>query len=138
MIDIVGRVRWVRDRVNALFGLAAATLQLQETGGTITTTGAEQDVYRVETPLGVFEPNVVQIDCTANTAAETIRVRVYYRISSAVGAALIKKDEMVFAGAQDPALKNIELEPNRFGVQVTLQRLAGAALNYPWCALFRS
>lgn len=138
MIDIAGRLRWVRDKINHIFDVVNAILPLQETGGTITTTGAVQDVYRVETPLGVFEPNVVQIDFTANTVAETIRVRVYYRVSSAAGALLIKKDEMVFAGVQDPALKNIELEPNRFGVQITLERLAGGALNYPWCAFFRS
>lgn len=138
MIDIVGRARWVRDKVNALFALADATLQLQETGGTITTTGAEQEVYRVETPLGVFEPITLQIDFSENTAAETIRIRVYYRVDPATGADFIKKDEMVFAGVQDPKLKNIELEPNRLGVRVTLERLVGGAKDYVWAVFYRS
>lgn len=135
MIDIVGRVRWIRDKVNQLFALVNAIFTLTETGGNITTDGNEQDVYRIETPLGNFEPRVVQIDFTNNTAADSIRIRVYYRINPTGN--LIKKDEFLVTGAQDPALINVELEPNRYGIRVSMQRLAGGALSYDWCAFTR-
>ena len=130
MIDIIGTLRHIYRRANQIFDFAVATLRLQETGGTITTTGAEQDVYRNETPLGEFFPRKVVIDFTNQTAAETVVVRTYYRIAS--GGGLLKKDEETFAATQDPVIRNIELEPNRFGVQVTIERIGGAAQAYPW------
>lgn len=136
MIDLIGTLRWIYKKVNQIFSLVNALLVLQETGGSITTDGTEQEVYRVETPMGVFEPAKVQIDFSNNTAAETIRVRVRYRITG--GGAFILKDEMVFAGVQDPALKNIELEPNRHGIRVSIERLAGGAWAYEWAVFFRS
>jgi len=136
MIDLIGTLRRIWRRVDMIFDAVLATLVLQETGGTITTTGAVQDVYRNDTPMGTFEPLVVQIDFTNNTAAEIIVVSVYYRIKS--GGDLRLKDQYTFAGVQTPALKNIEVEPNRHGVQVTLQRIAGGALTYDWCVFYRS
>lgn len=107
-----------------------ALLVLTETGGTIATDGAEQDVYINDAPSGVYEPLKVQIDFTNQTAAETVVIRTYYRIIS--GGDMILKDTLTLAGAQDPELINIELEPNRFGVQVTMQRTVGIAKNYDW------
>lgn len=134
MIDIVGRVRWIRDRANQIFDLANAIFTLTETGGTITTDGSEQDVYINETPLGVFFPRKFQIDLTDMAAADTIRLRLYYRINATGNK--IKKDELSFTGVQDPALINIELEPNRFGIQITIERLAGADQDYDWAVFF--
>lgn len=140
MIDIIGTLRHMYRRVNQIFDFSTAGLQLAETGGTITTIGpgTEQDIYRVETPMGSFEPVTVILNMTNNTAAETIRVRVYYRVSATAPAGGVKQDEMIFAGVQNPALKVISLEPNRFGVRVTMELLAGAALTYLWEAHFRS
>jgi len=136
MIDLIGTLRRIHRNVGLALDLIRGLLILEETGGTLSTTGAEQDIYRVENPLGVFEPIKVQIDFTNNTAAETIRIRVYYRIAG--WGNYVMKDEMVFAGVQSPALKNVELEPNRHGIRVTLQRLAGGAQNYDWAVFYRS
>lgn len=134
MIDIVGRIRWIRDRANQIFDLVVAILTLTETGGTITTTAAEQDVYINETPAGVFNPRKFQIDLSNMAAADTIRLRVSYRINT--DGDKKKKDERQFTGVQDPTLINIELEPNRFGIQVTIQRLAGADQDYDFCVFY--
>lgn len=136
MIDPIGTLRHIYSRANQIFEMVVAILTLQETGGSITTDGAEQDLYRNETPLGVFQPLKLQIDMTAQTAAETVVVRVYYRIWG--GGGMVKKDEVTYAGAQDPDLKNVELEPNRHGVRVSLQRTAGGAQPYPWAVFYRS
>ncbi len=136
MLDLIGTLRWIKARVDMIFALVNATLTLQETGGTVTTTGAEQDVYRVAAPMGVFEPLKVQIDFTNQTAAETVVVRLYYQIA-AIGNP-IQKDEVTFAGVQAMKLKPIELEPNRHGIRVTLQRTVGGVQAYPWTVLFRN
>jgi len=121
--------------VRAIFDIVNAGLVTTETGGTITTDGTEQNVYINNTPSGVFEPLTVQLDCTNMIAGDSLRIRVYYRIVT--GGNLVKKDEYVLNGAQDPALKNIELEPNRFGTQVTMERLAGVDRAYDWSAFVR-
>ncbi len=135
MIDLIGTLRQIYRRANQIFDLSNAILVLMETGGTLTTTGAEQDVYINETPAGVYEPLKVQIDLTTLIAAEIVVIRTYYRIAPA--GALIKKDEVTFTGVQNEPLKNIELEPNRYGVQVTLERTAGAARAHKWAVLYR-
>lgn len=120
----------------ATFAIVNALLMLTETGGTVTTTGpgTEDDVYVNDAPAGVFKPLKVMIDFTNQTAAETVVVRIYYRIKSGGTARL--KDEVTFAGVQDPPLINIELEPNRFGIVVTIERTAGAAKDYDWEAFY--
>jgi len=57
-------------------------------------------------------------------------VRTNYRIIP--GGALIEQDEVTFAAAQDPDLKNIDLEPNRYGISVTIEKTAGTNRAYPW------
>jgi hypothetical protein len=119
----------------AIFDIVNASLVTTETGGTITTDGTEQDVYINNAPAGVFEPLKVQIDCTLMQAGDTIVLREKYRITP--GGAFVKKDEVTLVGVQDPELKNIELEPNRFGVEVTIQRTAGGDRDYPWAVFYR-
>jgi len=122
--------------IEAVFDLVNAILTLTETGGTVTTTGAEQDLYVNNAPSGVFDPKVVQIDFTNQTAGETVVIREKYRIKS--GGGMIKMDEVTFAGVQDPLLKNVKLEENRFGVQVTIQRTAFVVDRaYDWEALYK-
>lgn len=133
MIDLIGTLRWIKARVDQIFALVNAILTLKETGGTLNTVGVgEMDVYRVVAPMGVFKPLIVQIDFTLNGAADSITLREYYNI----GGGEILKDVWVVAGVQTDPLKNINLEPNRFGVRVTLQRTAGAAKDYRWAAFF--
>ena len=110
-------------------------LDLQLDGGTITTDGTEQDVYLNDAPAGPLENLVLQIDFTNQTAAENVVVRTYYRIKA--GGNLILDDEVAFAGVRDPALIDVELKPNRYGIRVTLERIAGAAQNYDWNLFYR-
>ena len=113
-----------------------AMLVLIETGGTVTTTGpgTEDVVYINDDPQGEYKPEKVVIDFSNQTAAETVVARLYYRIKE--GGDYIKKDIETFIGVQDPALIDIELEPNRFGVKITIERTAGAAKEYDWEAHF--
>lgn len=104
---------------------------LSETGGTVTTDGTEQNVYINNTPLGVFNPICVKIDFTDHTATETIVLRTYYRILS-IASALILQDELTYVGLVSPELININLEPNRFGVQITIEKTAGTNRDYDW------
>lgn len=115
----------------------AAVTGLTDANGTITTTGAEQNVYLNNAPVAAYEPCNVQIDFSNQTPAETCVVRRYYRIAPAGD--LIQKGELVLAGApsQGQELVNISLEPNRYGIWVSLQRLAGAALGYDWAVFYR-
>jgi len=122
--------------IEAVFDLVNAILTLTETGGTVTTDGTEQNLYINNAPAGVFDPKIIQIDFTNQTAGETVVIREYYRINSTGG--LIKKDEVTFAGVQDPLLKDVTLEENRFGVQVTIQRTAVVVDRaYDWEAVYK-
>jgi hypothetical protein len=121
--------------IDNIFSIVNALLTLTETGGTVTTDGTEQNVYINNAPSSVFDPKIVQIDFTNHTATETVVIREYYRIKS--GGGLIKKDEKTFAGVQDPLLKNVTLEPNRFGVQVTIEKTAGTNRGYDFEAVYR-
>ena len=141
MLDPIGTLRWIKNRVDMIFNLSTAQLTLQETGGTITSVapgaGAEVDIYRVEAPMGSFEPLAVQVDMTINAAADTIVFRTYYRVAG--GGNRILEDEFTVAGVADPELKTIDLKPNRHGIQVTMEATAGAGgKDYDYCVLFRS
>ncbi len=108
---------------------------LSEVSGQILTDGTEQTVYTAEAPAGIFEPRTFKIDFTNQTAAETVVIKVYYRI--AVGGNMILQSNTTFAGAQDPDLINIDLEPNRYGIRITIQNTAvGTHRVYDWEAFY--
>jgi len=107
---------------------------LEETGGTLTTDGTEQDLYINTAPAGIFRPVCVKIDFTNHTAGETVVLRTYYRI--APGGALIEQDAVTYAGVQDPLLINIDLEPNRYGISVTIEKTIGTNRAYDWESLY--
>ena len=104
---------------------------LSETGGTVTTDGTEQNVYVNAVPIGEFNPIAVTINCTAQTAGETIVLRQYYD-NAPGGAGAILVDEVTYAGLISPEMIVIDLDPNRYGVWVTIERTAGVARAYPW------
>jgi len=126
--------------VTNIFNIVNGLLVLKETGGTVTTTGpgTEDDIYINNAPAVVYKPLKVIVDFSKQTINETVVIREYYRISPAPGAALILKDEETFTGLQDPLLKNIEIEPNRYGVRVSMERTAGVAKDYDWCAFYEN
>ena len=103
---------------------------LTETGGTVTTDGTEQDVYINNAPAGVYRPIVVGIDFTDHTAGETVVLRKYRRVKT--GGGWIKFDETTYAGAQDPAGIDTVLQPNRYGVKVTMEKTVGTNRDYDW------
>ena len=116
--------------VNQIFSIVNSILTLNETGNTLTTDGAVQILWENNAPFGVFEPLVLKLDFTNQTAAETVVVRLWERI--AAGGALIEFDQQTFVGVQSPLGKYIDLKPNRFGVRITLERTAGVAKDYVW------
>lgn len=120
----------LRVDVDAIRAVTDALPVLNETGGTVTADGTEQDVYINNAPAGIFRPICVKIDFTNHTAAETVVLRVYYRINPAGG--MILQDAVIYAGIPTVALINIDLEPNRYGVRVSLEKTAGTNRAYDW------
>ncbi len=121
--------------VDQIFALVNAELVLQETGGTLTADGTEQVLVQVDPPMGVFKPTKIKTDCTNMAWGDSIILRWYERITGAPGA-WIKKDELQLDDVQIPPLRNIELEPNRHGVKVTLQQLAAPYRDFVWEYLY--
>ena len=122
-------------RLIDIFNLVNAMLVTTEAGGTLTTDGNVQDLYINNAPAGVYEPLTLLLDLTNVAAADTVQIRVLYRINPTGG--FILKDEVDFTAVQALPLKNIALEPNRYGVQVTIQRTAGADHAYDWEVIYR-
>ncbi len=126
-------------RVEDALDFLAAELTLQETGGTLTSTAAEQTLYIDNAPVGCFEPRVLFCDLDLMAAGgDQITFRVYYRIAD--GAALLLHDVQVYTGvngglANSITLIVIDLYPNRFGVRVSLQRTGGADYDFPWAVM---
>jgi len=117
--------------ISAIFALVNAILTLTETGGTVTATGllTEDNVYINNAPAGVFKPLLVTIDMSDLAGGEVATVRTRYRIEPG-GALELKGAPVIFNGVQAEPLKDIELTPNRFGVQVTIE--ATATVVFPW------
>lgn len=115
-----------------IFNLVNAILVTSETGDTITTTAAEQDMYVNNTPAGVYKPLVLKINTTNMVAGDGIVIRVFERISPT--GALELQAEKQFDGVQHEVLKKIPLYPNRHGVKTTIQRVAvtGVDKAYVW------
>jgi len=119
---------------DAIRAVTDAEAILEETGGTLTTDGNVQNLYINNLPAGVFRPICVKVDFTAHTAGETIVLRTYYRITP--GGGLIQQDELTYAGLVSPELVNIDLEPNRYGIAVTIEKTVGTNRAYPWAAYY--
>ncbi len=117
-------------RLLDIFNVVNAILELTETGGSVTTDGTEQDLYRVNIPAAVFKPLMLDLDCTNMVAGDQIELRTYYR--KVTGGNMIKQDDMVFSGPQNPASKVVELHPNRYGILVSITRLLGTDRAYQY------
>lgn len=132
--SIVAYVKGILQRANLILSQVLAIFTLKETGGTITSSGGVQDLYRVETPLGIFKPATLFIDFSNSTGAETIEIQVSYRIRAGGGPVLY--DTLVFPGVITPAVRSIALQENRFGILVTLHRTAGGAQTYDYSVFY--
>ena len=131
---VIVRSDYPVQRLIDIFNLVNAILFTTETGGTLTTDGTEQNVYINNAPSGVFWPRCVKIDFTNQTATEVVVLRLYYRIKS--GGNLILQDTVTYNGAITPPLISIDMEPNRYGVKVTIEKTAGVNRDYDWEALY--
>lgn len=120
--------------VNASFNLLNAILVTTETGGTITTDGTVQNVYVNAAPAGVFKPLVVKIDTQNMAAGHQLAVVVNYQIRP--GGVLEQAENVTFLGVQTDNIKTIHLDPNRYGIQVTLDLLAGANIDIDWEVIY--
>ena len=123
-------------RVEDANDLLEAELTLQETGGTLTSTAAEQTLYINDAPVGCFEPRVLFCDLDNMAAGgDQVTFRTYYRIAD--GGAPLLQDVQIYTGVDGGLLNSItlvviDLYPNRFGVRVSLQRTGGADYDFPW------
>ena len=133
--ELVVDVAALQEDVTDIKETTDALPTLTETGGTVTTDGTEQNVYINDVPLGVFRPVCVKVDFTDHTATETIVLRTYYRITAGVAAPILQ-DTVTFIGLVSPPLINVELEPNRFGVRVTIEKTAGTNRDYDWTSFY--
>ncbi len=132
--DLEENVTTILAGVSAAAPMSAAMGILAETGGTLTTDGNEQTIYRNNSPAGVFEPKCVKIETANQTATETIVIREYYRLSS--GGGLILHDEETYEGAIDMEEITVRLDPNRFGAEVTIEKTAGTNRDYLWEVIY--
>ena len=121
--------------IDNTFSIVNAILTLTETGGTITTNGALQSLYVNNAPAGIFQPRKLLLDFTNHVAGDTMIIRTYYRLNAA--GALIKQDEETIIGVQDPAIITIDLEDNRFGYEITIEKTLGANLTYDWEVIYK-
>ena len=125
----------VDETVDQIHAQTSAELTIQTTGGTITTTGAEQNLYYDNEPLGVFCPVVLMLDLDNMTASETIEVKVYHRMLDAGGLQLFQYATWTGLDGSLPSSRKIdklELYPNRHGYRVTLNLTAGDNIDIPW------
>lgn len=131
---VVGGLTALGKQLDLIFALVNAILVLNETGGTLTADGTEQNLVIVDPPMGNFKPAKVKVDCTNMAWGDSIILRWYERIEGSGG--WIQKDEMQLDNVQVPPLVNTELEPNRHGVRITLEQTAGTLRDYTWEYLF--
>lgn len=115
----------ILDTVNGIYDIVNSILITSETGGTVTTTGTEQDLYINNIPAGAYKPIVLNLDCTNMVAGDAITLKCYKRVSATGN--LIQDEELSYIGAQVPALKEITLSPTRHGIRTTITRIAAAA-----------
>lgn len=136
MIDLIGRLRVIRQWIESIYAIGNAIFRLNETGGTLdpAALNTEYTLCIINTPLGSFKPLKVKIDTREMTWGDTTIVKWWERIES--GGDWVEKDEEEFDGPQDivplSPMKNIHLEPNRFGIKITLEQKAGTLRDYPW------
>jgi len=136
--SVLERTEYLMDELDvqalAIANLENSVLVLTETGATLTTDGTEQNVYINNAPTGIYAPKKINIDFTNQTATETVVIKEYYRIKT--GGNFILHDEVSFAGLQDPQLISVDLNENRYGIKVTIEKTAGVNKDYDYEAVY--
>ncbi len=116
--------------VDAVRAVTDAQGVLEETGGTLTTDGTEQNVYINNAPAGVYEPRWFNINFANHTITEAVTIKVYYR--NVDGGGWVQDDSQAFVGVPVNLLISVALKPNRFGTRVTAEKTAGTNRAYVW------
>lgn len=134
-VNTKGRLKKARNNTDYMFDMLNAEETHQETGGTFTADGTEQNIIINNAPLGVFKPRFVYLNLDNMAAGDTIEVKEYYRIASAGNLELI--DVNTYTGADGGLLGGrklirLTLSDNRYGMKVTLQQTAGVNRDYTW------
>lgn len=132
--DLDADVVLLQADVDAIEAIVEAEAILEETGGELTTDGTAQTIYINNAPAGVFRPICVLIDFANQTVTETVVVRELYRIAPA--GPLTVHDEDTFVGVVTNPIVKIELSPNRYGVQVIIEKTAGTNRAYDWTVFY--
>lgn len=133
--DTTSVIAIIKKIYETAISLVNSILTLTETGDTLTTDGTEQNIYINNAPAGIYDPKIIQVDFTNHTITEKVIIREYYRIKS--GGNFVMLDEVGFVGVQDPLLKNVHLEENRFGIKVTIEKVLGTNRDYDWEAVYK-
>ncbi len=116
--------------VDAVRAVTDAQGVIEETGGTLTTDGTEQNVYINNAPAGVYEPRWFNINFANHTVTEAVTIKVYYR--NVDGGGWVQDDHQAFVGVPVNLLITVALKPNRFGTRVTVEKTAGTNRDYVW------
>jgi hypothetical protein len=125
----------VKSDTAAIKVVTDAVQTLTESNGSLTATGGEDTIYTNNAPAGAYKPVCVKIDFTNHTVTESVTLRTYYRIKNAGN--YIKQNEVSWTlSVPSPLLISIDLEANRYGVKVTLEKTAGTNRVYDWEVLY--
>jgi len=116
--------------VDAIREVTDSEAILTEIGGQLTTDGNVQNLYIAEAPAGIFRPICLKLDFSNHTAAETVVVGIEYRI--APSGAFILESSTTFAGVPVQLLQTFDLDPNRYGIKVTITKTEGTNRAYDW------
>ncbi len=130
IVVIDDEIEVLQETVDAIAVLAEAEAILEETGGTLTTDGTEQNVYINNAPAGVYEPRWLTFDFANQTVTETVVIRSNYRIAPA--GPWVVDDRETIVGVPVNAGISIELKPTRYGTRVTIEKTVGTNRAYDW------
>lgn len=119
--EIAAILAAVDTEVAAIKNVTDAEGVLEELGGSLLLTAAEQNLVINDTPEGVSTPKVIKVNLTPMGAAAVVVLKVYARIKSGGGLVQVSTNATwTFTGAQtNPACIEIPLTENRFGYKVT-------------------
>ncbi len=130
IVVIDNEIEALQEDVDAIEAIVSAEAILEETGGTLTTDGTEQNVYINNAPGGIYEPRWFNLNFTNQTVTETLVIRTYYRTED--GGGWIRDDNATFIGVPTNLLVTVALKPNRYGCRVTIEKTAGTNRAYVW------
>jgi len=129
-----GALRTGSKGLQQIFDLIDQLFNLGRVGDVTTTDGTNQTVFIVDNPDFPFTLTKFIIDGTNNAAGDTVEIKVYYRITE--GGNYILESTTSMIGDISPDLVVVELQPNTFGVKISLEKTAGVNRAYNWECYF--